>query len=65
MNTLSDAIQNMKILDALIDAINLKKQITINPDGSFKPYDIPIIVGQTKMRQRKIQFEVDRIKTKE
>lgn len=65
MNTLSDAIQNMKILDALIDAINLKKQITINPDGSFRPYDIPNIVGQTKMRQRKIQFEIDRIKTKE
>ena len=65
MNTLNDAIQNMKILDAIIDAINLKKQISINPDGSFKPFDIPSIIGHTKTRQRKIQFEIDRIKNTE
>lgn len=63
-NSITDSIKNVKIIEAIIEAINLKKQIKLNSDGSFIKPTPPVVVGYTKHRKRKEHLEMDKLKAK-
>lgn len=61
-DSITDSIKNVKIIEAIIEAINLKKQIKLNADGSFVKQNGNFIVGNTVPPKSKYQIEMEKRK---
>lgn len=61
-NSMDDAIKNMKIIDAIIEAINQKKQMPLDANGSNLAAKVPTIYGKIKTKKKTPQISIDKIK---